>query len=107
MRGMEGNITPQAIVKAAKCMGITHQVCSAFEEHTMTVKAVCDTHSHPSVEKDLEKIVEVLWENNVFTTLRKREHVGFERPKCGLLQKYPRKVLLKKVQETINRIDNV
>ena len=29
----------------------------------MTVKAVCDTHSHPSVEKDLDKIVEVLWEN--------------------------------------------
>ena len=62
MRGMGGNITPQAIVKAAKCMGTTHQVCS-FEEHTMTVKAVCDTHSHPSVEKDLDKIVEVLWEN--------------------------------------------
>ena len=106
MRGMGGNITPKTIEKAAKAMGTTHQVCSVFEEQTIEVKPASDSHSYPSVQKDLEKMVIMLCEENVFTTIRKREHTCFEKMKCGILQKHSKKILIKKVQETINRIDS-
>lgn len=107
MRGMGGNITPEAIAKAAKSMGTTVQVCSAFEEQTVSVKRACDKHSYPSIKKDLAKMVNILSQEDVFTTLRKREHAGFEKMKCGILQKHSKQVLIKKFQETMDKIDDI
>ena len=78
-------------MKAAKCMGTTQKVCTAFEEQTMQVKPTSASHSYPSFKKDLAKMVDVLWEEDVFTTLRSREHKGFEKMKSGILQKHSKK----------------
>ena len=107
VRGMGGNVTPKAIVKAAESIRVTQEVCSAFEEATVQTKPVSNKHSYPAVNKDVNEMVRVLEEHDVFTPLRKREHSAFSKIKCGVLQKHSRKVLIKKVQETINTIDKV
>ena len=68
---MGGNVSPQAIVKAAKSLGPVQHACSVFEGQTIERKASCDRHSFPSIAKDLKKVVDILREENVFTPLSK------------------------------------
>lgn len=105
-RGMGGNITPAAIVKAGKALGVVKQVSSLFEEKTLTTAAVSDKHSYPSLTNDIKKMVAVLNEERVFTPLKKRQHSAFQ-IKCGVLQKHSRSIMINKVQEAIDKIDRV
>lgn len=106
-RYMGGNISPQAIVKAGKSITVSKQVCSTFEERTMWKKAALDSHSNPSLQKDIMKMVEVLDEERVFTPVKRREHSSFSNMKCGLMHKNSRSDLAKKVQNTIDKISSV
>ena len=104
---MGGNVSPQAIVKAAKSLGPVQHVCSVFEGQTIERKASCDRHSFPSIAKDLKKVVDILREENVFTPLSKRSHPTFDKMKCGIFRKYSRDELIKKVQDSIKLITRV
>lgn len=42
---MGGNISPQAIVKAATSIGPVDKICTVFENQTVKTKAASDKHS--------------------------------------------------------------
>lgn len=102
--GMGGNVSSAAIIKAGKALGVTKQVCSAFEAQMVKTKPGADKHSYPSLDKDIKKMVHILREADVFTPVKDRQHSEFTKMSGGVMQKYSRKVLLQRVQETIDNL---
>ena len=96
IRGMRGNISPQTFVKAGKSIRVTQQVRLAFEGMTVQTESTSDTHSYPSVKRDLSEVVKLLQQENVFTPVGNREHSCFKKMKCGTLHKHPKNYLIKK-----------
>ena len=87
LRSMGANISPDAIVRAAKALRAVHNVCLRFEEETCssTRSAHSDIHRVPSFGEDFESLLTLLIDNNVFEPQQNRYHPSFAFKK-GLLQ---------------------
>lgn len=104
VRGMGGNISSEAVVKAGKTVGTVKHVCSVFEEQTIKTKQTSESHSYPSLDKDVKRMVNVLKEEKVFIASSERQHPAFSTMNCGIMQKYSRPILIKKVKESLKKI---
>ena len=76
LRNLGSNIQPHSIVRASKAIGVVHSVSSAFESGLINKKE-STKHTTPSMVKDVEKVVDVLKEVNVFKKNKKRKHRSF------------------------------
>ncbi len=101
---MGGNISSKAIVKAGKAVGVVKHVCSVFEEKTIKTKLNLDSHSYPSLDKDIKRMVQVLKEEKVYVPSSDRHHSAFPTMNYGIMQKHSRPILIKKVQQSLKKI---
>ena len=69
---MESNVHRSSIERAAKAIGLVDEICRSFGDEMMTHKS--DKHKKPSYEKDLNLILDVLRENDVFSVIADRKH---------------------------------
>lgn len=74
LRHKGSNIQPSSVERAAKSIGTVHRVCQAFEDQ---IKNRNDRHPYPSFEKDLNIILEVLKEIDIFSIKPNRIHATF------------------------------
>jgi len=103
MRNLGSNVNPTSICRAGKSLQAVHHVCETFEQET-SGKTTKEYHPHPEFGKDLEKVLKVLEEVNVFVPQQNRWHPTFSHIKHALLEKLSRKELLAKVKATIDKI---
>ena len=86
MRNMGANVTNKSISVAAKSIGVVNNICKAFESE-VEAKSSSDHHPPPSFTRDLNMIIVVLNEQDVFSDHGTRKVSGYN--KCyGLLEKY-------------------
>ena len=74
LRHKGSNIQPSSIERAAKSIGTVHRVCQTFEDQ---IKNRSDRHPYPSFQKDLNLILEVLKEIDIFSIKPNRVHATF------------------------------
>ena len=98
LRSMGANISPDAIVRAAKDLRAVHNVCLRFEEETCssTRSAHSDIQRVPSFGEDFVSLLTLLIDNNVFEPQQNRYHPSFAFKK-GLMQHFTREELLKHI----------
>jgi L1 cell adhesion molecule like protein len=87
MNHLQSNVQPSAINRAAKSIGVVHNVCSKFESQTSVRKAVNEQHGRhnkPSIMKDFNVVNTVLKENEVFKVTTGRKHSQISIKKCLL-----------------------
>ena len=99
IRNMGSNVQPPSLVRAAKSVGVVHNVCSLFEEEMRGYKISC-RHAIPSASKDMKLLVDQLKECRVFSSLSKRSHPSFHF-KHGLLEHYNQEKLLQWLAENV------
>ena len=97
------NVGEKAITKAGKCVRAVAKVCDAFSMQTTDQCKPSDKHSYPAFTKDFQKILSVLEEKKVFTTLEERKHSCFAM-KHGLLQTLTKKKLVESIEKNIDQI---
>ena len=100
IKGQGANVKPNSIVRAGKALGPVHNICTAFERQT-TSRLHSSDHSFPEFGKDFNTIAQVLEEQNVFVPTSSRQHTSFTF-KCGILEKFSYKELLKRVEKVLN-----
>ena len=99
IRNMGSNIQPPSLVRAAKSVGVVHNVCSLFEEEMRGQKEP-SRHAIPSAFKDMKLMVDQLKECQVFNSHPNRSHPSFHF-KHGLLQHYNEEKLLQWLAENV------
>ena len=87
---LHSNVHKSAIDRAAKSIGIVHDLCQRFEEHSGIVPE-SDLHSKPSVSKDIDLVLQVIEEQRIFEEHPGRKHVSFSKIK-PILQQSPTKI---------------
>ena len=102
IHSMGANVRPSAIVKAGKALGPVHSICQAFEEQTSHYRQYND-HPVPGFGKDLYAILNALETEQVFIPTPGREHKSFK-AKIGLMEKFSKKDLIKKVLHSIKQL---
>ena len=95
-------ITPKIVEKAGKCLFTVDRICKQFEQETASRKSL-GSHAIPVFGKDFDTILKVLEEEEIFTTLKKRDHGTFKFTK-HLMETFTETELLKKIR---NNIDNI
>ena len=88
--------------KAGKCLFTVDRICKQFEQQTASRKSV-GSHAIPACGKDFDTILKVFEEEEIFTTLKKRDHGTFKFTKY-LMEKFTDTDLLKRIK---NNIDNI
>ena len=83
-----------AVNRAARSIGLLNEVCDLFEEQNK-VSPVSGNHNKPSLETDVQLIVDVLKDMDVFETKQRRKHHSFaninhilQQCPSGLLKSY-------------------
>lgn len=86
IRNMGSNVQPPSLVRAAKAIGVVHNVCTVVEEETrLGRKSASDRHSRPSSTKDVKLIVNQLVEADACAhSLTCRKHSTFKFKHCLL-----------------------
>ena len=102
IRGMGANKKVSSIEKAGKSISVVNNICKEFERHTAT-RGHSNNHPFPSFGKDFTTILDLLNEDQVFATASTRQHKSFSL-KCGLMEKFGRKDLAKKVKKNIQQL---
>jgi len=88
IRGLHSNVTPKALHRAAKSVGIVHQVCGNITSQT-GIYQESGRHKRPEFNKECSKMVEQLQEQRVFTSLGRKPSVY--RHIKSVLQQYSKK----------------
>ena len=86
MRNMGANVTDRSISVAAKSIGVVNNICKAFENH-VEANSSSDHHPPPCFIRDLNLILVVLNEQDVFSDQGTRKVSGYNK-RHGLLEKY-------------------
>ena len=76
MRNMGANVTNKSISVAAKSIGVVNNICKAFESE-VEAKSSSDHHPPPSFTRDLNMIIVVLNEQDVFSDHGTRKVSGY------------------------------
>lgn len=82
-----------AINRAARSIGVLHEICEVFEEQSSR-KFASGNHNAPSLLKDVEMVVKVLEDEDVFGKEKGRKHPSFDNFNV-ILQQCPSKHLEK------------
>lgn len=72
IRHLGSNVQPSSVVRAAKCVGVIHQICNHFANE-MTSNTKTDKHLYPGFGKDYELILSVwraLIKGNIWNGLK-------------------------------------
>ena len=75
IRNVGANINPRTITRAAKSIGVVHSICSTFEKQ-LGQKKMSGSHNAPSVMKEINTIVTLLQEIDIFVE-KKRKYESF------------------------------
>ena len=62
--GMESNVQPSSIKRAARAIGVVDEICRSFSDE-LSVQTASDIHRKPSYTKDLSVLLKVLREKNL------------------------------------------
>lgn len=89
---LRSNTFDSAIHRAAKSIGVVHQVCSLFDEQS-GINPGSDHHTKPLSEKDFKLVLEVLEEQKVFKDCVHRHHKSFRDIKSAF-QQSPSKLMM-------------
>ena len=74
----EGSIYPnKAVNRATRSIGVLHEICNTFENQT-GVGLASGYHNRPSLVKDVEMVVKVLEEEDMFGSTKERKHNSFK-----------------------------
>lgn len=77
LSGMGSNITDTSVTRVGRSIKILNDTMQSLDEH-LGVPAECGTHSRRSHEKDLKKVLKVIFEDNpVFSSVPGRSHTHF------------------------------
>ena len=66
IKNMGSNIQPPSLVRAARSVGVVHNICSILEMEIRGKKESIK-HAVPSASKDMKLLIDQLTEYNVFT----------------------------------------
>lgn len=66
-----------AVNRAARSIGVLDDICNTFESQT-GVGLASGNHNRPSVAKDVEMVVKVLEDEDIFENIRGRKHNSFK-----------------------------
>ena len=78
LHNLGANIRPNAIVRAAKSIGIIDEVCRTFED-SLAIHHASAHHPVPADHKDFDKVLEVLLEKDIFSKMDStRQHSQFK-----------------------------
>ena len=99
IRHMGSNIQPPSLVRAAKSIGVVHEICSLLEKEVRG-KAESDRYLAPSFTKDFTLLLDELTNCEVFKKKAKRRHPSF-RFKHGLLEQFDKEKLLDWLTENV------
>lgn len=97
LKNFGANISDSTIQKAGRCLSGVNAVCQAFEHHSS------DHHPYPEFGKDLEMVMQVFEEENVFAYDEGRSYSTFK-IKYGLMEKLKKSEVISKVKTTIENI---
>lgn len=96
------NITAKNVVKAGKSLRAVHKVCAAFQMDTAK-SSISAKHPYPAFNKDLQKVLAILEEVEVFVPMEKREHSCFAWKK-GLLQTFSKDKLAELTKNNVKQL---
>lgn len=98
---LHSNVHTSAMDRAAKSLGIVHDLCKQFEEKCELV-AESDNHNKPSHSKDIRLILELIREQQIFQEQENRKHSSFSKIK-PILQQSPSKSMTTWLLNRINK----
>ena len=105
IHNMGANVKPKSIQKAGKALACLQHICHIFEHQTAT-SIHSDHHPVPKFGKDLQMILKLLEEENVFTPTLTRRHASFSFTFC-LMEKLSRQDQVKKVETSVNQLHSL
>ena len=65
LAGLHANVTPSAINRIGRSLGVVHYICDAVMQD-LHLKKSADRHAPPSSTKDFQLILECLLQEQVF-----------------------------------------
>ena len=74
IRGLHSNVTPKALVRASRSVGMVYQVCDKLSTETGLQKE-SGRHTRPSFTKECTEMVKQLEEQKVFMSLGRKPTV--------------------------------
>ena len=83
IRHMGSNVQPSTLVRAAKAIGVVHDVCTIFEKEVKGLKN-SGRHSKPSLTKDYKRIFGQLMESKVYDIVPNLSHSSISLNCCPL-----------------------
>ena len=98
---LHSNVHKSAIDRAAKSIGVVHDLCQQFEENS-GLSPESDSHSKPSFSKDVDLVLQVIKEQQIFKEIPGRKHDCFSKIK-PILQQSPSKVLTTWLTDRISK----
>lgn len=99
IKNMGSNIQPPSLVRAARSVGVVHNICSILQMEIRGKKESIK-HAFPSASKDMKLLIDQLTECNVFTKSPNRQHPSFHF-KHGLLESYDKEKLIDWLVENV------
>ena len=100
LSNLKSNVTPKAIDRASRSLGMVHQVCEVFE-HENNAKKQSGRHTRPSFVKECKMICDVLRDQKTFVEHNNRCPNALKYVK-RLLQECPTTVLETWIPEKMN-----
>ena len=76
LSGLGSNITDSSVLRIGKCIGKTNSILHCFDQLN-NISEQSDRHSHHSMKKDIEKILQLLKSSKVFDKQQGRYHRHF------------------------------
>ena len=93
LQNLQSNVQVASITRAAKSIGVVHEICQQFEKETSMSKSQSGRHKMPMMNREVNLIVEALTESpSVLDQFPNRCHKSFTF-KESLLQKFDREAI--------------
>ena len=102
IHSMGANVTPKAIVKAEKTIGLVHHICQIFKKQT-TNRLHPDHYLVPPLGKDFLTVLSFLKEEKVFIEQKNRQNSSYKHART-ILEKHSSQEIIDKIEGSLKRL---